>query len=299
MHFFYSDTFDLNLPDGHRFPGRKYGMLRQALLDERVLTADQLVLSPLIDRADLERAHCPSYVAAFINGTLHSDAMRRIGLPWNEELVTRSMATMGGAVAAVQAALNNGLSGQLAGGTHHAHWDFGAGFCVFNDFAVSALKALAEGWVQRIAIIDLDVHQGDGNAALLAGHPDIFVFSMHGDKNFPVRKFPSNLDIALADDTGDDDYLRHLAGALPRAFAFDPDLVLYQAGVDALGSDRLGRLSLTHSGLMRRDEMVLGECQSRGIPLSMAIGGGYGDPIEPTVEAYVNTYRIAKTVYGF
>lgn len=299
MRFFYSDTFDLSLPDGHRFPGRKYGMLRRKLLDERIVANDQLGRSPLVDPQVLEYAHATAYIQAFINGDLGDDAMRRIGLPWNEALVTRSLATMGGAVAAAEYALENGLSGQLAGGTHHAHRDFGAGFCVFNDFAVVALKALHEGRVGKIAIIDLDVHQGDGNAAILGDNPDVFVFSIHGDKNFPVRKFPSDLDIALPDGVGDEDYLAILADALPKVFAFGPELVLYQAGVDPLAEDRLGRLTLTHDGLMRRDEMVLKTCLAQGIPVSMAIGGGYGEPIEATVEAYANTYRVAKYLHGF
>jgi len=206
---------------------------------------------------------------------------------------------MGGAVAAAEAALEFGLSGQLAGGTHHAHRDFGAGYCVFNDFAIAALKVLAEGWARRVAIVDLDVHQGDGNAAILAGHPDVFVFSMQGAKNFPHHRVASDLDVDLPDGTGDDAYLRALADHLPAVFDFRPDLVLYQAGVDPLAEDRLGRLALTLDGLAKRDRLVLTECRSRGIPVSLGLGGGYADPIDLSVQAYANTYAVAREVHRF
>ncbi|MCG8652650.1 MAG: histone deacetylase, partial [Pirellulales bacterium] len=172
-------------------------------------------------------------------------------------------------------------------------------YCVFNDQCVAALCAIELGWVERVAIIDLDVHQGDGNAAILTPHGSVFVFSMHGEKNFPFRKCESDLDVALADGTGDETYLRVLAEHLPAVFAFRPELVLYQAGVDPLAEDRLGRLALTHDGLAARDEMVLRACQARGVPVCMAIGGGYAEPIDASVAAYVNTYRVAKSLYRF
>ena len=234
MQLYYADIFHIPLPPGHRFPGAKYRMLRETLLHQGIVAPWQLELSPQASRADLLRAHEPAYVEAFLTGALAAEAMRRIGLPWSEHLAARTLATMGGAVAAMRAALTQGFSAQLAGGTHHAHAGFGAGYCVFNDFAIAALTALAEGLAARIAIVDLDVHQGDGNAAILAGHPAVFVFSMHGEKNFPFRKVPSDLDIALADGTGDADYLRRLAEGLEAVLAFRPELVLYQAGVDGL-----------------------------------------------------------------
>jgi acetoin utilization deacetylase AcuC-like enzyme len=206
---------------------------------------------------------------------------------------------MGGAVAAARAAMRDGLSGQLAGGTHHAHYDFGSGYCVFNDFAVAALALLADKTVERVAIIDLDVHQGDGNAAILSPRPDVFVLSIHGEKNFPFRKQASDTDVDLPDGTEDGAYLRALADALPAVWDFRPDIVLYQAGVDPLGEDRLGRMALTYDGLIKRDALVLTEARTRGVPVSMAIGGGYADPIEVSVEAYANTYRVAKDIYGF
>ncbi|PIW28851.1 MAG: histone deacetylase [Rhodospirillales bacterium CG15_BIG_FIL_POST_REV_8_21_14_020_66_15] len=299
MRFFTSDRFVIPLPDGHSFPGRKYILLRECLVRDGILKADQILPSPLAGDADIVRAHDAAYVATVREGRLDTQAQRRIGLPWSANLVDRVTATMGGAVAAAEAALDSGLSGQLAGGTHHAHRDFGAGYCVFNDFAIAALKVLAEGWGARVAIIDLDVHQGDGNAAILAGHPDVFVFSMQGEKNFPHQRVASDLDVDLPDGTEDEIYLRTLAEHLPAVFDFRPDLVLYQAGVDPLREDRLGRLALTLDGLARRDRLVLTECRSRGIPVSMAIGGGYADPIEVSVQAYVNTYAVAKEVYRF
>lgn len=299
MRVFYSDTFNLPLPDKHRFPNTKYRMLRETLLDEGILDPAYLQLSPLVDRKDVLRAHDADYVEAFETGTLDAKAIRRIGFPWSEHLVTRTQATAGGAVAAARAALEDGLSGQLAGGTHHAHRDFGSGYCIYNDFAIAALALLNAGEARRIAIIDLDVHQGDGNGAILGTNPDVFVFSMHGEKNFPFRKTVSDLDVPLADGLGDDAFLDTLDEYLPAVFAFGPDLVLYQTGVDGLAEDKLGRLDLSHEGLMARDRRVLSACLERGIPVSMGIGGGYADPIEASVAAYANTYRVAKSLYRF
>lgn len=299
MRVFYSDTFNLPLPDRHRFPNTKYRMLRETLLADGVLREDQLAESPLAETDDILRAHDAHYVEAFEAGTLDPAEIRRIGFPWSPDLVVRTRATAGGAVAAARQALEDGLSGQLAGGTHHAHRDFGSGYCIYNDFAIAALSLLDAGEVQRIAIIDLDVHQGDGNGAILAGNPQTFVFSMHGQKNFPFRKTVSDLDVPLPDDMGDDAYLEALDTHLPAVFAFAPDLVLYQTGVDGLASDKLGRLELSYEGLKARDHRVLSACLERGIPVSMGIGGGYADPISDSVTAYANTYRVAKSLYGF
>jgi len=298
MRIYYSDTFNLPLPEGHRFPGQKYAMLRARLLREGLLAPNELHLSPLANDSAIARAHDADYISAFESGALDDRAIRRIGFPWSAHLVARTRASTGGAVAAARAALDDGISGQLAGGTHHAHRDFGAGYCIYNDQAIAALEALENGWVSRVAIVDLDVHQGDGTAAILRAHPSVFVFSMHGEKNFPFRKYESDLDVPLPDGTGDDAYLRGLAAHLPAVLAFRPELVLYQAGVDPLAEDRLGRLSLTHAGLMARDEMVLSECARRGIPVAMAIGGGYASPIAPSVAAYANTYRVVRKIHG-
>ncbi len=298
MRVFYSDVFDLNLPAGHRFPGRKYGMLRRRLVDDGVLSDAEFQKSPTIDDASLLRAHDPDYVRAIDTGVIDPSAMRRIGFPWSPHIPRRARATMGGALAAARAALDDGISGQLAGGTHHAHYDFGSGYCVFNDFAVAALALLADGSIRRAAIIDLDVHHGDGNAALLAPRPDVFVLSIHGEKNFPFRKPPSDLDVGLPDGVEDEAYLSALQAALPRALESRPDIVLYQAGVDPLAEDKLGRMALTTEGLKKRDAMVLSACRRAGAPVSMAIGGGYADPIDASVSAYVGTYQVAKEIFG-
>ena len=272
-------------------------MLRRALLEGGVLRETELHASPIVDNDALFRAHDPAYVAAIEDGSISASAMRRIGFPWGAHIAKRARATVGGAIAAAREALETGVSGQLAGGTHHAHYDFGAGYCVFNDQATAALAMIAEARIRRVAVIDLDVHQGDGTASILAPRDDTFVLSVHGEKNFPFRKAASDLDVPLPDGVGDDDYLSALEKALPLAWSFKPDLVLYQAGVDPLKDDKLGRMALTHQGLMERDAMVLGACRQRSIPVSMAIGGGYANPIEQSVKAYANTYRIARELF--
>lgn len=336
MRIFHPADIELKLPPGHRFPASKYGKLRRRLLDDQIIEPDRLIASPHAKSEDIEVAHDAAYVASIIDGSVSASAMRRIGFPWSPETWTRAAATMGGAVAAARAALEDGISGQISGGTHHAHYNFGAGYCVFNDLAIAALTLLppspvlygrgaggegtqssslfisdksampspgasrhplplaGEGRIERIAIVDLDVHQGDGTAAMLGGRNDVFTFSMHGKKNFPFRKERSTLDVELDDGVEDDDYLRALAEHLPAVFAFRPDLILFQAGVDPLAEDRLGRMALTHEGLMARDRMVLEGANRCGIPVSIALGGGYADPIEASVEAYANTWRVAR-----
>jgi acetoin utilization deacetylase AcuC-like enzyme len=298
MRFFYPAIEDMPLPPGHRFPGGKYRLLRERIEVEAILPAETLSPSPLADRADLLRAHAPEYVDAVFAGTLSKDAQRRIGLPWSETLVRRSRATVGGSLAAARYALVHGLSGQLAGGTHHAHRDFGSGFCVFNDLAVAASTLLEEGRLERLAIVDLDVHQGDGNAAILAGDPRVLVVSVHGEKNFPFRKVASSIDVGLPDGTDDRGYLAALADVIPRIEAFRPELILYLSGADPLAEDTLGRLSLTHDGLAERDRLVMECARRRAIPLSIAVGGGYAVPIEATVTAYANTFRVARQLLG-
>jgi acetoin utilization deacetylase AcuC-like enzyme len=299
MKLFYADTYEIPLPDGHRFPHNKNRLTREALLREELVTAEQLAISPLAERDDIVRVHTAAYADAFLEGSLSREALRRIGMPWSPHLVLRSRATMGGAVAAMRTAMREGFSGQLAGGTHHAHADFGSGFCALNDFALAAVTALAESLAARVAIVDLDVHQGDGNALIFAGNPSVFVLSLHAEKNFPFRKAASDLDIGLPDGTEDDAYLRHLHEGLDAVLGFRPDLVLYQSGVDPLVHDKLGRMALSYAGLAARDRLVFETFTRRGIPLSFGIGGGYCDPIEQSVAAYVNTVRTAKAVYGF
>jgi acetoin utilization deacetylase AcuC-like enzyme len=297
VQFYFPDTPDLPLTPGHRFPAGKYRMLRDQIVTEGILGQAKLIASTPATRADLERAHSSAYVEAAFAGTLSAEIQRGIGLPWSEILIARSRATVGGSLQAARSALETGFSGQLAGGTHHAHREFGSGFCVFNDLAVTSLTLLAEGQVARIAILDLDVHQGDGNAAILGPNPNVFVVSLHGDKNFPFTKPPSDLDVGLPDGTDDNAYLATLEPALEQIAAFRPDLLLYLSGADPLASDRLGRLDLSLAGLAARDRRVFQFCRQHATPVSLAIGGGYADPITDSVQAYANTFRMGVEVF--
>ncbi|MGD9783068.1 MAG: histone deacetylase [Hyphomicrobiaceae bacterium] len=297
--FYFPDTPDLPLPPGHRFPAGKYRMLREEAEREALFAGIGLQASPEVTLDELALAHDADYIGDVLNGRLSAEAVRRIGVPWSPILVQRSLVTVGGALRAARDALRDGISGQLAGGTHHAHRSFGSGFCVFNDLAVASLALLREGAVSRVSILDCDVHQGDGTAAILADEPRAQTISMHGAGNFPFRKAASDIDIALVDGTGDRDYLAQLDQALSAIAAFAPDLVLYLAGADALAADRLGRLALSAQGLAARDTVVLDFCRARRLPVSIAIGGGYAEPISITVEAYMETFRTARRIYRF
>lgn len=299
MIFYTAQDFNLDLPEGHRFPGHKYRLLEEKLVRDGTLAPDQLRESPIASDEVILSVHTEGYLRSLEDGSIERSAMRRIGFPWSEQIPRRGRRTVGGQLAAARQALRVGLSGQLAGGTHHAHPDFGSGYCIFNDQAVAATVLLNEGAVDRIAIIDLDVHQGDGNAAVLADNPNVLILDVFGEKNFPFRKVPSDIDVPLPDNSEDALFLRAIDERLQDIWAFKPDLVLYQAGVDPLKEDKLGRLDISFEGLRARDEMVLDGCRRRGIPCSMAIGGGYSMPIEHTVAAYAGTYEVAKDVYGW
>jgi len=298
LRYLFPDLPDLPLPPGHRFPAEKYSALVEQVRQRAILPGDAIRPSPLISRRDLERVHAAEYVEAVMSGTLSETAQRRIGVPWSEGLRDRSLATVGGTLAAGRAALHDGISGQMAGGTHHAHAGFGSGYCVFNDCAVAIAVLRGEGLLQRAAILDLDVHQGDGNAALLGADRDSLVVSVHGEKNFPFRKVASDLDIGLPDGTGDADFLAATTRALREVMAFGPGIVFYNAGVDPLTEDRLGRLSVTASGLAQRDFMVIDTLLRAGIATVVLSGGGYGEPISLTVEAYVATVQTAAKAFA-
>jgi acetoin utilization deacetylase AcuC-like enzyme len=274
---------------------QKYALLRALLEADGVYD-----LSPaeFAARETIELAHDPDYVASFLNGSLDARMLRRIGFPWSECLVRRTLASVGGTLAAARDALQCGLGGNLAGGTHHAFRNEGAGFCVFNDIAVAILALRSEGLAARAAVIDLDVHQGDGTAAIFEQDADVLTFSMHGANNFPFRKQRSQLDVELPDGTGDAEYLKRLKEAIPIVARFRPNLAIYQSGVDALEGDRLGRLSLSPAGLIARDEAVFRFTKENGIPVAITLGGGYGDPIARTAEAHANTFRTAAAVYA-
>ncbi len=297
MRVHYCDPFEVPLPDGHPFPMQKYRELRLALVREGVLRADELVLAEPAPLEAIRAVHDPAYANAFVAGALAEEAQKRIGFPWSEGLVRRTLASAGGTLAAARAALEDGLAGNLAGGTHHAHRGFGSGYCVFNDLAVAATALLAEGRVARVLVFDVDVHQGDGTAAIFRGDARIVTASVHGARNFPLRKETSDLDVELPDGTRDAAYLAAVEQALERALALAaPDLVLVQAGVDPLEADRLGRLCVSAEGLAARDALVLGALRARGLPVALTLGGGYARPIELSVAAHVATYRAAKAL---
>jgi acetoin utilization deacetylase AcuC-like enzyme len=293
LRLFYSDLYTIPLPPGHKFPMPKYRALREALSGDPRF---EFQPSPLASADEIELAHDPSYVRRFLEGQLTVAEIRRIGFPWSEALVQRTLASAGGTLAATRRAWEFGCSGALAGGTHHAFYAEGSGFCVFNDIAIGILALREAGKIQRAAVVDLDVHQGDGTAAIFNDDPDVFTFSMHGERNFPLRKQRSRRDVPLADGVGDDEYLRILERELPAVFAFEPEAIFYQAGVDVLRTDRLGRLALTHAGVRARDALVLQACFDRRIPVVITIGGGYSDPIEPTVEGHASTFRTAAAI---
>ncbi|MGC2695312.1 MAG: histone deacetylase [Candidatus Angelobacter sp.] len=292
---FSTDQYQITLPEGHKFPVRKYGMLRRLIEDAQLYQVEQ---APLAEPEVVSLAHHPDYVAQFAAGILPATAMRRIGLPWSQVLVQRAFASVGGTVSASLEALQHGWGATLGGGTHHAFHSEGAGFCVFNDIAVAIQFLRLRGLIRRAAVIDLDVHQGDGTAEIFQNDPDVFTLSVHCESNFPFRKKQSRLDVALPDKIEDAEYLRKLDEVLPAAFAFKPEIIFYQSGVDPLASDVLGRLSLTHQGLIERDKKVMLAARAYGAPFVLTSGGGYSRPIELSAEAHANTYRTAWQVFA-
>ncbi len=295
LHTWSSSHFEVPLPLGHPFPMAKYGLLRERLLAAGVVVAEELHASEPAPPQWVLRAHDPGFVERALAGRLSEAEVRRLGLPWSEALVRRALAAVYGTVAATRAALENGIAGNLAGGTHHAYPDRAEGYCLFNDLAVAIAVLRDEGLLRRPVIVDLDVHQGNGTAVFFSADEAVFTFSMHAASNYPRVKERSRLDVALRDGTGDDEYLAALEAHLPFLLdAHGADFLFYQAGVDALAEDRLGCLSLTHAGLSRRDELVFRTAESRGLPIAITLGGGYARPIEASVEAHLNVWRAAR-----
>lgn len=289
-----SAAYVVPLPPGHRFPMAKYRLLRDRVIDDGII-AESRVLEPERARIeDVRLVHTVRYVHDIDTGHLDAADVRRLGFPWSPALVERSYRSVGGTVAASRAALEHGIAINLSGGTHHAFADHGEGFCVFNDVAVAIRALQHEDRVARAVVIDLDVHQGNGTNAIFTGDERVFTFSMHGAKNYPFHRMPGCVDIELPDGTGDDAYLEVLAGALPNALrAADAQLAVYLAGADVLAGDRLGRLGLTHAGVARRDALVLDACREIGLPVAIVLGGGYGARLSDTVDAHVQTVRLA------
>ncbi len=279
----------------HSYPMDKYRLVPERLLAEGTLTQEEIVEPEAATLDDVLRVHTPEYVHAFINGTLERKAMLRIGLPWSQALVRRAFAVIGGTLGAARAALADGAAVNLAGGTHHAFADHGEGYCIFNDLVITVRRLRTEGLAERFLIIDLDVHQGNGTAALCETDTDVFTFSMHGENNYPVGKERSSWDIALLDATSDEQYLDILARARSQILErFTPDLVFYQAGVDVLAGDRFGKLALTMKGVGERDRLVYEFVRRARLPLVVTLGGGYARDINRIVEAHCQTVRVAK-----
>jgi len=304
MRVYHYDSFGFPLPPDHRFPVKKYPLLRERLLEMGILPPDSLAVAPAASVEQLSLVHTPEYIARVFEGRLDEKDIRRIGLPWSPQLAERVRRSVGATIAAAEAALVDGIAASLGGGTHHAFPDHGQGFCLFNDVSVAAR------WVQvcsdqghtagfhqpprRVVVLDCDVHQGNGTAYIFEDDPSVYTFSIHGQKNFPFHKETSDLDIGLPDGTGDKAYLGALESALKEVLAAGPfDLAFYLAGADPYAGDRLGRMKLSKAGLAGRDRLVLETCRENGLPVAITMSGGYAHQVEDIAQIHAETIRIA------
>jgi acetoin utilization deacetylase AcuC-like enzyme len=288
MRAFAHDVFTYPLPPGHRFPLGKYRLVREGAVTAGIAVEDARAAS----RDELELAHEPAYVDRVETGALGRREELALGLPWSPELVERSRRSVGATIAAADAALADGVAANLGGGTHHAFAASGRGFCVFNDVVVAARALRRAGRVRRVLVVDLDVHQGDGTHDAFLADRETFTFSVNGFRNYPFRRVPGDLELELADGTGDEEYLDGLARLLPQAVArARPDVCFYLGGADPYEGDRLGRLGLTKAGLAARDRLVRGTLARAGLPVCVTLAGGYAEPIEDTVEINLTTLR--------
>ena len=296
----YHPNYVTPLPEEHRFPMPKFKLLRDMLLKEGIIEAKQIYQPEIPSPETIELVHTKEYVEAYCQGTLDPKAQRKIGLPWSPGLVNRTLTAVGGTILTAKLALEHGLACNTAGGTHHAFPNYGSGFCIFNDLAIAARLLQKLQLTKKILIIDLDVHQGDGTAYIFADDPDVFTFSMHCEANFPSKKQQSDRDIGLPVGLDDDGYLQILARELPDLLAkVQPDLILYDAGVDIHIGDRLGKLALSDRGIYRREMLVLSTCVAAGVPVASIIGGGYAKNIQELVYRHSLIYRAAKEVYNY
>jgi acetoin utilization deacetylase AcuC-like enzyme len=297
MRLFYCDHFVLPLPEGHRFPMEKYALLRERVESDLPASTGRLSVPAATSNQELEAVHTREYLRKIIDGTLSEGEVRRIGFPWSPTLVERSRRSVGGTLECARAALEEGISANLSGGTHHAFPDRGEGYCVFNDVAVAARVLLTEGVVGRIVILDTDVHQGNGTAFIFRGSPEVFTLSVHGANNYPFRKEPGDLDLELPDGTGDEQFLDVVQEGLGRALGtFTPDLAFFLSGADPFEGDRLGRLAVSKKALKQRDRLVLESCRDAGIPTAVVMGGGYAENIHDTVDIHFNTIETAAAL---
>jgi acetoin utilization deacetylase AcuC-like enzyme len=299
MRVSYSDGYYVPLPDDHPFPMGKFPALHRLLLQEGLIDTQDVMPPRQADWADLRRAHTSAYLDRLARGTLSNHAERRMGLPWSKRLVYRSRLAVQGTINAAFMALTDGIAANLAGGTHHAFPDHGEGFCVLNDVAVAVRVLQSACWARRILIVDLDVHQGNANAAFFADDDSVFTFSMHGAKNYPFEKPPSSLDVPLDDETGDQTYLNTLKAYLPDTLdAVHPDLVFYLGGIDVASDDRFGRTDLTREGLHARDRYVLEQIRVRNLPVVLLLSGGYAETPTATADLHAIMHREAAGVFG-
>jgi len=291
---FFSELFSIPLPDHHTFPMPKYRLLRQRILDSGIAGAKDFHVPSPATFKEITRVHAPEYLRRIENGELTEKEIRRIGLPWSPELVERAKRSAGATIAACRAALVDGVAVNLGGGTHHAFPDRGQGYCLLNDTAIAVRAMQAENRVQQVLIVDCDVHQGDGTAAIFTDDPTVFTFSIHGANNFPLQKQQSDLDIALADGAEDAEYLDALEPALTRVFdRAQAGLAIYLSGADAFAGDRFGRLKLSKAGLLERDRLVFWHCRKSGLPVAVAMAGGYAHNIQDVVDIHFNTVAAA------
>jgi len=297
MQVFYTPRYYADIGPGHVFPIRKFQLVRDRLLAEGTIEPSEIVEPSPAPLEDVLLVHTTDYISRLCSGNLTTKEIRRLGLPWSESLVQRSFYAVGGTLDATRASLAEGYSSNLAGGTHHSFSDRGEGFCVLNDVAIAIRTMRARKLIQRAAIVDCDVHQGNGTATIFAGDDDTFTFSIHGANNYPLFKAQSTLDVELADGTSDTEYLDTLAKHLPAVFAADPEIVFYLAGADPYKADKLGRLALSIDGLRERDAYVLRECYKREVPIVTVMSGGYGKDINDTIEIHCNTIRMVKEIF--
>ena len=299
MEVFYSDKFVLPLPEGHRFPMVKYSMLRERVAASDICGPGELRVPEPVTNEEILRAHDPGYLKRVVTGTLSDKEVRRIGFPWTTRMVERSRRASGGTLGACRAALEDGFAANLAGGTHHAMHGRGEGYCVFNDSAIAARTIQAEGLVEKVVVIDTDVHQGNGTAEILTGDPSIFTFSMHGEKNFPFDKETSDLDIPLPDGADDTAFLDALERGLEESLnRSNVELAIYLAGADPFEDDKLGRLKVTKRGLAERDRLVLEACWDRNIPVAVTMAGGYARDVGDTVDIHFASISTAASLFN-
>lgn len=286
------------LPEGHRFPMEKYDLIPAQLLHDGTLTESDFFHPEALSEVEILRTHTAEYWEKLKTGTLSRHEIRALGFPFHESLVQRGRHIAKGSLDCARYAMQDGVSLNVAGGTHHSFADRGEGFCMFNDFAIASNELLHAGEVDKIMIVDLDVHQGNGTASIFGNEPRVFTFSMHGEHNYPLKKEKSDFDLGVPDGIEDENYLKLLYDTLPGLIEdVKPDLIFYLSGVDVLKSDKLGRLALSKSGCRQRDEFVFKTCKSKGIPVAVSMGGGYSVKIADIIEAHANTFRVAKAIY--